>query len=71
MSDWCRERGVRFWNFFPDFIGADENANRAAVERWFIPDDIHFDARGNRYFAERLIARYAAADSASVRAGAR
>jgi hypothetical protein len=34
------------------------------VERWFIPDDIHFDARGHRYFARRLIAREAAVLSA-------
>jgi hypothetical protein len=56
---WCGERGVRFLDFFPDFIGPSDRANRELVERYFIPDDIHFNAAGNRYFAERLIARYA------------
>ena len=59
-SQWCRERGVRFLDFFPDFVSDDEAANGAVVERYFIPDDIHFNEAGNRYFAERLIARYGA-----------
>ena len=56
---WCRERGVRFLNLFPDFIGESKAANREIVARYFIPNDIHFNAAGNRYFAERFIARFA------------
>jgi lysophospholipase L1-like esterase len=55
---WCGDRGVRFLNFFPDFIGASEAANHAVVERYFIPDDIHYNVAGNAYFAERLIERF-------------
>jgi len=55
---WCRERGVRFIDFFPDFISASQAANRRVVERYFIPDDIHYNEAGNRYFAERLIERF-------------
>lgn len=61
---WCRSRGVRFLDFFPDFVSQDPAADRATVDRYFIPDDIHFNEAGNRYFARRLIARYTQADGA-------
>jgi hypothetical protein len=58
---WSRERGVGFLDFFPDFVAGDGPANRRAVERYFIPGDIHFNREGNRYFAARLVERYRAA----------
>ena len=62
--EWCRARGVRFLDFFPDFVSGDAAANRAIVDRYFIPDDIHFNEAGNRYFARRLIDRYTHSDGA-------
>jgi hypothetical protein len=55
---WASERGVGFLDFFPDFVAGEGSANRRAVERYFIPGDIHFNREGNRYFAARLVERY-------------
>lgn len=54
---WSEERAVRFVDLFPDFIGDRPAENRRAVDRYFIPGDVHFNRAGNRYFAELLIER--------------
>ena len=65
---WSEERDVRFIDLFPDFIGDRPAENRRAVERYFIPGDVHFNRVGNRYFAELLIERLGPSSTHSQRA---
>jgi hypothetical protein len=49
---WTRERGVPLVDLYPDFIAA--GPPRRTLERYFIPRDVHWNAAGHAFVAERL-----------------
>jgi lysophospholipase L1-like esterase len=58
--DWCNERGVDFIDIFPELIPSDASAEDklAVLNEFYLPYDMHFNARGNRLIAERFIEYY-------------
>jgi hypothetical protein len=52
-SAFAAERGVRFVNLFPDFIGEGSDPHDT-VEQLFIEGDVHWNAAGHALVAERI-----------------
>jgi len=62
---WSAERGVRFIDLFPAFVGI--GAPQRTIATYYIPGDCHFNAEGNRRFAEAFLAQYDAKPAARLR----
>jgi len=53
---WAAERGVRFIDLFPEFIGEGDPAD--VIARDFIPCDVHFSLEGHRRVAHAFLREY-------------
>lgn len=54
---WCRERKVRFINYFPYFVKGNTPQERLnMIERYYIPGDCHWNEAGHRLVAETFLA---------------
>lgn len=54
---WCRERKVRFINYFPYFVKGNTPQERLKmIERYYIPGDCHWNEAGHRLVAEIFLA---------------
>jgi hypothetical protein len=53
--NWAQLNQVEFVNLFPDFIGDTDPVS--VVNTYFIAGDVHWNARGHKVVAERLLER--------------
>ncbi len=53
-SAWAKERAIRFYNFFPEFIIPTEDPRRT-IQRFFIPYDYHWNASDDRRISDALL----------------
>lgn len=49
----AKEQNIAFLNYFPDFITGAPAAQ--IIDRYFLPDDIHWNEEGHRLIAEKII----------------
>lgn len=54
---WAKKNHVLFINHFPDFI--NEKNWREMLDEYFIPGDVHWNAKGHRLVAERFLKTFA------------
>lgn len=54
--NWADQRGVKFIDLFPTFIGP--NRAQETLSTLYIPGDYHFNAAGNRRFAEAFLGEF-------------
>lgn len=52
--EWCKSRNIDFYNLFPAFIN-NEVSPRQAIEKNFIPGDIHWNEAGHNIVADSII----------------
>lgn len=57
LKEWCAANGAAFLDLYPPFFAVDRNA---ALERWFVPSDVHWNAAGNRLVADEVLRLIAA-----------
>lgn len=55
--DWSAKRGVAFIDLFPTFVGLAEGPEQTLAE-FYIQGDCHFNANGNRRFAEAFLEQF-------------
>ena len=58
-KEFCIKRCVKFINFFPFFFKEKDKSSFLEVYRkYYYWNDIHFNAKGNKIIAERLIKEF-------------
>jgi len=62
----CKWNGVPFLNYFPDFITA--RPPEEVLNRFFLPEDVHWNRAGHQIIAKRLIDFFLGGPSAGSRA---
>lgn len=52
----CKERGIDFINFFPDFINVENVEEKEQL--WFVEGDVHWSKAGQRKMADTVISHF-------------
>ncbi len=54
--NWSQDRGVTFLDFFPAFIGEEDNSE--TIKKYFFADDVHWNRLGHKKVADTFFTLY-------------